>query len=115
MRRGYTTAGPHRDDFEFALNEKDVASYGSSGQQRAVVLALKMSEIEIFENERKQKPVLLLDDIDTELDVERINRAIDFCSGERQVLVSTTKPELLTKLEKDAGVIRIAGGRVLNE
>jgi DNA replication and repair protein RecF len=112
FQRGYTTAGPHRDDFKFYLNGKDVLSFGSSGQQRSVVFALKMSEAHLFEKERHEKQVMLLDDIDTELDVERMRKAIGMKEEKMQLIVTTTKPELLEKLEKPVKVVKISDGSI---
>lgn len=71
MELGYTTIGPHRDDIKFELNGKDSKIFASQGQQRSIVLALKIAELEVFENELGEKPVLVLDDVFSELDSAR--------------------------------------------
>lgn len=71
MELGYTSVGPHRDDIKFELNGKDSKVFASQGQQRTIVLALKIAELEVFEKELGEKPVLVLDDVFSELDSTR--------------------------------------------
>lgn len=71
MELGYTTVGPHRDDVRFELNGRDSKIFASQGQQRSIVLALKLAELEVFEKELGEKPVLVLDDVFSELDSVR--------------------------------------------
>ncbi|MBO7515865.1 MAG: DNA replication and repair protein RecF, partial [Lachnospiraceae bacterium] len=68
-----TLTGPHRDDINFLINDVDVRKYGSQGQQRTVALSLKLAEIEIVKQVTKEIPILLLDDVLSELDVKRQN------------------------------------------
>ena len=68
MELGYTTVGPHRDDVKFELNGKDSKIFASQGQQRSIVLSLKIAELEVFEKELNEKPVFVLDDVFSELD-----------------------------------------------
>lgn len=69
--RGATSRGPHRDDLEISINSLPVRIYASQGQQRSVVLALKLAELKLLETACEEKPVLLLDDVLSELDQER--------------------------------------------
>ena len=71
MELGYTTVGPHRDDLKFELNGRDSKIFASQGQQRSIVLALKIAELEVFEKEIGEKPILVLDDVFSELDTSR--------------------------------------------
>ncbi len=71
LRRGATTIGPHRDDWRFFVNERNLAHYGSRGQQRSAVLALKLGEIAWISAETNDTPILLLDDVMAELDPKR--------------------------------------------
>ena len=68
---GFATIGPHRDDLEFYINDKDAKKYGSQGQQRTVALSLKLAEIRIARHLLDEYPVLLLDDVLSELDLDR--------------------------------------------
>ncbi len=69
--RKTTSVGPHRDDIKFEINEIDIRKYGSQGQQRTAALALKLSEIELVRNQIDDTPILLLDDVLSELDHNR--------------------------------------------
>ena len=70
--KGYTNAGVHRDDFEIYINDNLLNIYGSQGQHRTAILSLKIAEMEILKEEVGENPVLLLDDVTSELDLERI-------------------------------------------
>lgn len=71
IRNGYATLGPHRDDLEFFINGRDAKKYGSQGQQRTIALSMKLAEIRIARKLMEESPVLLLDDVLSELDVDR--------------------------------------------
>ncbi len=71
IKNGYTTSGPHRDDFNITLNNISARSYGSQGQQRSCALALKIAECRVIEKVTNEKPILLLDDVFSELDKSR--------------------------------------------
>ena len=63
MFRGTTTIGPHRDDLSFFVNQKNVQTYGSQGQQRTTALSVKLAEIDLIKEETGEYPILLLDDV----------------------------------------------------
>ncbi len=89
--RGVTRFGPHRDDLAFFVNEADLRSYGSQGQQRTGVLSLKLAELAFFREETGEYPILLLDDVMSELDRERREQLLSFIRGEKlQALVTAT-------------------------
>jgi DNA replication and repair protein RecF len=71
IKKGTTTVGPHRDDIRFDINDIDIRIYGSQGQQRTAALALKLSEIELVKEQIEDSPILLLDDVLSELDHSR--------------------------------------------
>ena len=73
LQKGYTTLGIHRDDFSIYINDKLVNVYGSQGQQRTVIISLKLSELEIIYDEIGEKPILLLDDFMSELDTDKFD------------------------------------------
>ena len=110
---GQTLFGPHKDDFSFILNNNDVKSYGSQGQQRTCILSLKLSEIDIFIEKTKENPILLLDDIFSELDDTKKNNIIKYINKDIQTIITTTdlnqiNPELLI----DSYIYRIENGKV---
>lgn len=92
--RGSTGAGPHRDDMELLLDGADVRVFGSQGQQRTVVLSLKLSELEILRKARGEPPVLLLDDVFSELDRERQRMLLKACTGCQTFITCTHLEEI---------------------
>lgn len=90
IERGVTLIGPHRDDLVFYINGKDVQSYGSQGQQRTTALSLKLAEIELIHNETGEYPILLLDDVLSELDDHRQSHLLNTIEGKVQTFITTT-------------------------
>ena len=85
----FTSSGPHRDDIKITINGIDVRKFGSQGQQRSAALSLKMAEISQFEEETGEKPVLLLDDVLSELDEGRQRELLSAASGVQTILTCT--------------------------
>lgn len=88
--RGQTLSGPHRDDLIFLLNDKEATSFASQGQQRSLVLALKLSELEMIKEHLSEPPVLLLDDVLAELDLKRQSLLMSQINSDMQTIISTT-------------------------
>ena len=104
LRRQQTCVGPHRDDVEFLIDGRDARAYGSQGQQRSVVLALKMAEVLLAEEIVGSKPLLLLDDVMSELDEGRREAVSCFSHEGVQTVMTTTNlgyfsPEVLEGAE----------------
>lgn len=93
IERGATLAGPHRDDMLFYVNDHDVQTYGSQGQQRTTALSLKLAEIDLIHNEIGEYPILLLDDVLSELDDYRQSHLLNTIQGKVQTFVTTTSVE----------------------
>lgn len=89
MRLGYTSIGPHRDDIKFVLSGRDVRVYGSQGQQRTVALALKLAETETFKSHFGEYPVLILDDVLSELDKSRQRKLLSLVKDFQTVFTAT--------------------------
>lgn len=87
--------GPHRDDFIFVLNGKNLALYGSQGQIRCAILALKLAEVKLFCSLSNDYPILLLDDIFSELDVTKKNNLIKYINDDVQTIITTTDLNLI--------------------
>lgn len=109
--------GPHRDDFEILLNEKDTRQFASQGETRSVVLALKLAVVEAIFSINKNPPIILLDDVDSELDSYRRGALFEivFSTG-KQVIITTT--ELRSKdqlLPEGYGVYKVNEGKVTRE
>lgn len=113
---GMTLIGPHRDDFKFYLGDKEMSLYASQGQLRAAVLALKLAEIDIFKINTGDFPILLLDDIFSELDVKKKNRLIKYMLNDVQTIITTTDLNMIDDyLIERAKVFEISGGKVVKE
>lgn len=100
--------GPHRDDIVFYINGKKARIFGSQGQQRSIVLALKLVQARLFYEETGERPVLLLDDIASELDLNRRNFLLRSIK-ENQVIITCTDAE---KFDFDAAVFNVEGGKI---
>ncbi|MBA2662243.1 MAG: DNA replication/repair protein RecF [Bradymonadaceae bacterium] len=112
-QRGFTVIGPHRDDLSTTLNGRDVKTFASQGQHRAFVLAMKIAEITYLEERYHFAPILLLDDVSSELDRERNRHLFDFLRGREQgqVFITTTHRDYIL-LEDDVSVYRVQAGEV---
>jgi DNA replication and repair protein RecF len=90
LHQGTTLVGPHRDEIELTINQTPARQYGSQGQQRTLVLALKLAELKLIEEVIKEPPLLLLDDVLAELDLSRQNQLLDAIQDRFQTLITTT-------------------------
>ncbi len=90
QHQGTTLVGPHRDEIELTINETPARSYGSQGQQRTLVLALKLAELKLIEEVVGESPLLLLDDVLAELDPTRQNQLLEAIQDRFQTLITTT-------------------------
>lgn len=90
IRRGYTTLGPHRDDIEITLSGSAVRTFGSQGQQRTAALSMKLSELELLREDKGEPPVLLLDDVLSELDELRQRSLLEAMSDCQSFLTCTS-------------------------
>jgi DNA replication and repair protein RecF len=88
--QGTTTVGPHRDDLVFYVNEKDVQTFGSQGQQRTTALSVKLAEIELMHEVTGEYPILLLDDVLSELDDSRQSHLLNAIQNKVQTFITTT-------------------------
>ena len=108
LRRCQTLAGPHLDDVEFEIEGMPARTYGSQGQQRSLVLAIKLAQVELVREMQGQYPVFLLDDVMSELDTGRRSRLFDLIQSGMQTLVTTTNLEYFRAEELDqATVVRL--------
>jgi DNA replication and repair protein RecF len=117
LERGFTGHGPHRDDLLLARDGRDLRAFGSQGQQRLGLLALLLAEREAIEASRSAPPLMLLDDVMSELDHVRREALIDLLrEGGGQSLITTTDLEHVPGAETAGDIARIAvqGGRVLS-
>lgn len=113
--RGFTQRGPHTDELVLRLLDRPAKAYASQGQQRAMVLALKIAEIESLRATTGHAPILLLDDVSSELDPQRTERLFEFLEGfEGQVFITTTDPAFL-RIKGQRRVWQVQAGALINE
>lgn len=113
---GMTLNGPHRDDFSFLLNNKELEIYGSQGQIRAAILAMKLAELMIFKEKDGEYPILLLDDIFSELDIDKRNKLVKYILDDVQTIITTTDIDLIDKtlLEKSS-IFVVDDGKIIED
>jgi len=104
FEKGYTSCGPHKDDLSIKINGIDVRNFGSQGQQRTAVLSLKLSEIDIVKAETGEFPILLLDDVMSELDEKR----------QKELIVNLKDVQVFTTMTEIPGILKedIKGGKI---
>ena len=113
LMQGMTLIGPHRDDFSFILNEKDMKQFSSQGQQRLAIIAFKIAEIYLFKEKLLEYPVLLLDDIFSEIDASKRNKILKFLQGDIQTIITTTDiNDIDSKYQLDVKVFDVKNGKV---
>ena len=107
-----TTVGPHRDDFSFMVGDIDIRRFGSQGQQRTAALSLKLSEIELVKKLTKDNPVLLLDDVLSELDSNRQNYLLSTIGDIQTIITCTGLDEFVNNRFEIDKVFRIENGSI---
>ena len=113
LMQGVTLIGPHRDDFSFNLSGLDMKNFASQGQQRIAVIALKIAEIYLFKEVTKDVPVLLLDDIFSEIDTKKRNKIIKYLLKDIQSIITTTDiNDIEEELVSDAKIFKVNDGKV---
>ncbi len=121
IRRGTTSVGPHRDDFKLVLEaqsagtvyRQEARSFGSQGQQRTIALALKLGELELLREETEETPVVLLDDVFSELDEARSTFLFELLRRlNAQTFITSTRPEVWTPELGDCCVFTVQDGKV---
>lgn len=111
IRLGFTTIGPHRDDIKFTLNGDDVRVFGSQGQQRTVALSLKLAETEMFYNRFGEYPILILDDVLSELDKKRQRKLVSSVAHMQTIFTATGLDRTVFK-DKDYKKITVENGKI---
>ena len=113
LARGTTLVGPHRDELRFVADEVDLGTYGSRGQQRTAILAVKLAEVHWMRQKINDWPILLLDEVMAELDVHRRGFLLDQINGAHQSILTSTDPEMFVpEFRAQAKVLRVVKGRI---
>ena len=114
IARGVTTIGPHRDELRFLANDIDLADYGSRGQVRTALLSLKLAEVNWMKERTGEWPVILLDEVMAELDVNRRADLLKYIGDSDQVLFTTTDLNLFARdFAEKAEVWTVENGTVI--
>ena len=115
QHQGTTLVGPHRDEVEFTINQTPARQYGSQGQQRTLVLALKLAELKLIEDIVGEPPLLLLDDVLAELDLNRQNQLLDAIQDRFQTLITTTHlGSFDAQWLNSSQILTVEAGRIAN-
>ena len=114
VRLGTTVYGPHRDNIGFYINLKNVKEFGSQGQQRMAILSCKLSEITIYKKYKNSEPIILLDDVFSELDDIKKNNLLKYLKNNHQIIITTTDLKKINKkLLGEANIYKIKEGKII--
>ncbi len=112
---GHSLLGPHRDDLEILLDNREIRVFGSSGQQRSTLLLLDLAAISLYNSWYDDHPVFIIDDVDAELDEKRIQDLLEYLEGRTQTFITTSKRSHVEGFFSKANLYEIADGRVGND
>lgn len=116
LDRGTTIIGPHRDDLVFYVNDKNIQTYGSQGQQRTTALSVKLAEIELMKEMTGEYPVLLLDDVLSELDNHRQTHLLKTIEKKVQTFLTTTSLDGVdTNLLNEPKIFHVSAGQIVKK
>jgi DNA replication and repair protein RecF len=114
LSAGNTLYGPHRDDLRIVANQRDLRTFGSRGQQRTAALALKLAELQISTRVTGAAPLLLLDDVMSELDAQRRSTLLSALTGVEQAIITTTDwADFAPEFRQQAQLFHVHAGQVL--
>ena len=115
IRMKVTEKGPHRDDVIFQINGIDIRKYGSQGQQRTTALSLKLAEIEIVKEITGDTPILLLDDVLSELDSNRQNHLLNSINNIQTIITCTGLDDFINNRFNINSIFKVINGKVFKE
>ena len=113
IRKGHTLAGPQKDDWSFHIDHKPAAKYASRGEKRSLILAFKMVELDYLNHKTERQPILLLDDVFSELDKTRRTKLLELCQN-YQTFISTVEKSYFSNSKADIEVYTVEKGQVLS-
>ena len=111
IERAITTVGPQHHDLALLQDERDLRIYGSQGEQRSAIVALLLAEADLVREIRDLRPLMLLDDVASELDEGRVRRLVELVAQRGQVILTTTEEQLVEGIAEQ--VVHVAGGRLV--
>ena len=111
MYAGACLIGPHRDDFEVRFRDRNLRSFGSSGQQRSALITLDLAAISVYYLKHQEYPIFLIDDVDAELDGTRIERLLEYLDGRTQTFVTTSKRNYFERFNQKPNFYEVHDGQ----
>jgi len=115
LAAGYALIGTHRDDLDILFDGHDLRKYGSSGQQRSALLVLQLANLSVYHSQNQEYPLFLLDDIDAELDYQRIGQLLEFLQDKTQTFVTTSKENFVEQFGRGAEIFTVSDGATVNQ
>lgn len=112
---GACLIGPHRDDLSVLFGDRNLRSFGSSGQQRSALITLDLAAISVYHSEHQDYPIFLIDDVDAELDGIRIERLLEYLDGRTQTFVTTSKKNHFERFSQRAHFYEVSAGQAREE
>jgi DNA replication and repair protein RecF len=112
---GACLIGPHRDDLLVLFGDRAIRSFGSSGQQRSALITLDLAAISVYYSKHQDYPIFLIDDVDAELDRNRINRLLEYLDGRTQTFITTSKRSHFERFERRANFYEVRVGEATAE
>ena len=112
---GACLIGPHRDDLSILFSDRDLRSFGSSGQQRSALITLDLAAISVYHSKHQDYPIFLIDDVDAELDGNRIERLLEYLDGRTQTFLTTSKKGHFERFNQRANFFEVCGGVARDE
>lgn len=109
---GACLIGPHRDDLKVLFGDRELRSFGSSGQQRSALITLDLAAISVYHSKHQDYPIFLVDDVDAELDGNRIERLLEYLDGRTQTFLTTSKKSHFEQFTKRAKFFEVCEGAV---
>ena len=114
-RAGHTSIGPHREDVRIFVDSRMVSTFGSAGQQRSALLALYFAQLEVHKCRCGFYPIFLVDDVEAELDDERLKRFISYLGERTQTLLTTAKQKALPEMSGEISRLAVESGGIIRE
>lgn len=116
LENGMTLYGPHRDDIKFLIKNEDIKLYGSQGQQKVAIISLKLSEIPIFKEITNTSPIILLDDVFSELDVKTRNKLIKYLPDDTEVIITSNDTKGINRnFINSAKIFNVVKGKIVEK
>lgn len=116
IENGMTLYGPHRDELKFFINDEDIKIFGSQGQQKLAIISVKLAEIELFKDKLGKYPILLLDDVFSELDAKKRNKLIDYINNDMQVIITSNDTRGISKkIIESAKIFKVTNGNIIEK